>query len=237
MKPCPQDTAASRSRPILLAAVAVAGLLVCNTVLADAIRFLPLNKELADRKIGLQAGKSTTTLEDLNVSKRSKAYTAKFGKDPVSLVALDRERPNGKPVGVEIILPEDVKSPLVLILANADEPSGLRALVVEDDSSAFAWGSLRFINTTEKPYMVRCEKETQAIPEGLKPFDVVLGGEARNIGIQLFSEDQPETILYSAVWEHDPNIRKLVFIMPAASPDQQELKVAIIPQDQRAKNR
>jgi hypothetical protein len=62
------------------------------------------------------------------------------------------------------------------------------------------------------------------------------GIEARNIGIQVFAEDSSITILYSAVWEHDPNLRKLIFIQPQTDPVQQEFKLEIIPQDKRAKN-
>ncbi len=40
-------------------------------------------------------------------------------------------------------------------------------------------------------------------------------------------------ILYSAVWEHDPNLRRLIFIVSQADPAVKELKFEIIPQDKR----
>jgi hypothetical protein len=203
---------------------------------AASIRFLPLSEEIAERKIGLQDGSKLTSLVDINVRKRTKAYVCKFGAKPLALVALDRERPNGKPSAVEIVVPPAMKSPLVLILESPDHPSGMRTLVIEDDSGDFLWGSLRFINTTEKPLVIRYENSTKAIPSQLKPIDVVLAGEARNIGIQFFSEADPNTILYSAVWEHDPNLRKLVLITGQADPSRKELKLGIIPQDRRVKD-
>lgn len=202
---------------------------------AASVRFLPLGDDVAERKIGLQDDKSLTPLEDLSVRKRSKAYTCKAGKKPISLVALDRQRPNGQPLGVEVTIAPEMKSPLVLILASEDAPSGMRVMVIEDGSADFPWGSLRFINTTEKPYMIRCEKETKAIPGELKAVDINPGGEERNMGVELFSEAEPDVILYSAVWEHDPNLRKLIFISPQADPAQKELKLEVIPQDKRAK--
>lgn len=231
-----QTSTSPRVRPVLLVAAVVAVVGFCDVMHAASVKFLPLSDELAERKIGLQDGKAVTPLADLNVRKRSKAYTCKTGKKPLSLLALDRERPNGKPAGVEIVLPPEMKSPLVLILASATDPSGMRAIVIEDGSNDFQWGSLRFVNTTEKPLMIRYDKETKAIPEPLKPVDVIPGGEARNIGVQLFSETEPATILYSAVWEHDPNLRKLIFILPQADPAQKELKLEIIPQDKRVKD-
>ena len=234
MKPS-NSASAPRFRPILLVAT-ILSLGIGSTAWAGAVRFLPLGEEVVDRKIGLQEGGKLTTLEDLNTRKRSKSYSCTFGDTPLSLLALDRERPNGKAMGVEILLPKTMKSPLVLILADPDEPSGMRAIVVEDDEKAFPWGSLRFVNTTGKAYMLRYEKETTPVTEELTPVDISVTGEARNMGVQLYAEDEPQAILYSAVWEHDPNLRKLVIIMPGADPTQKRLKLEIIPQDQRVKD-
>lgn len=234
MKASRQSATASRFfKSVLITGVFAAGVGFCH---AGDIRFLPLTEEISERKIGLQGDKSVTPLADLNARKRSKAYTFKSGKKAITLLALDRERPNGNPAGVEIMIAPEMKSPLVLILADTEGPTGIRAIVVEDGSEGFPWGALRFVNTTGKPFMVRCEEEAKAIPGELEPCDIIPGGEARNIGIQLYSEDKPDTILYSAVWEHEPNLRKLIFIVPQADPAQQELKLEIIPQDKRAKN-
>jgi hypothetical protein len=227
---------AHRVFSILPAALALAVFGFCSVAQAASIRFLPMNEEVAGRKIGIQDGKRLTELKDLNPKKRSKAYSCATGKTPPILVALDRERPNGKPAGVEITIAADMKSPLVLILAEPDSPAGMRVIVIEDGEVGFPWGSLRFVNTADKPFMIRCEKETKAVPESFGSIDIAPGGEARNIGVQLFSEAAPEVILYSAVWEHDPNLRKLIFIVPAANPAAKELTLEIIPQDKRAKN-
>lgn len=207
----------------------------CNVAQAASIRFLPMNEEVAGRKIGMRDGKRLTELKDLNPKKRSKVYSYTAGKTPPTLVALDRERPNGNPASVEITVAADMKSPLVLILADSGSPSGMRVIVIEDGEAGFPWGSLRFVNTADKPFMIRCEKDTKAIPESFAIADIAPGGEARNIGVQVFSEAEPDAILYSAVWEHDPNLRKLIFIVPAANPATKELTLEIIPQDKRAK--
>lgn len=217
------------------AAVALAVFAFCNMAQAVSVRFLPMSEEIAGRKIGLQDGKRLTELKDLNSKKRSKAYSCSTGKTPPTLVALDRERPNGNPASAEITIAADMKSPLVLVLADADSPSGMRIIVIEDSDAGFPWGSLRFVNTADKPFMIRCEKETKAIPESFAILDIAPGGDARNIGVQIFSETAPDAVLYSAVWEHDPNLRKLIFIVPAANPATKELALEIIPQDKRAK--
>lgn len=236
MKTSNHPHSAVRVVSIVPAAVALAVFGFCNVAQAVSVRFLPMNEEVAGRKIGIQDSKRLTELKDLNPKKRSKAYVCATGGTLPTLVALDRERPNGKPASVEITLAADIKSPLVLILADPASPSGMRVIVIEDSESGFPWGSLRFVNTSDNPLMIRCEKETKAIPELFRTIDIAPGGEARNIGVQLFSEAVPDVMHYSAVWEHDPNLRKLIFIVPAANPASKELTLEIIPQDKRAKN-
>lgn len=209
---------------------------ICGVAEAVPMRFLPLGEKLADRKIGLQDGKGITELNDLNPKKRSKSYACSNGDAPPVLVALDRERPGGKPSGVDIILTAEMKAPLVLILEDEDHPSGMRTMVIEDSEEGFTWGTLRFVNTTDMALMIRSGEETIAIPESFATIDIAPGGQPRNIGVQLYSPEDPESVLYSAVWEHNPNLRKLIFIIPPADPATKELKLEIIPQDERAKD-
>lgn len=218
---------------IIPSAAALALFGFCHVAEAISLRFLPLNEEVAGRKIGIQDGERLIELKDLNPKKRSKAYTWTSSK-PSALVALDRERPNGKPAGVEIPSATDIESPLVLILPDPDNASGIRAIVIDDSEKGFPWGTLRFVNTSNKPLMIRCEKETKPIAEAMGSIDITPGGEARNIGVQLSSETAPETALYSAVWEHEPNLRKLILIVPASDSNSKELTLEIIPQDKRA---
>ena len=55
------------------------------------------------------------------------------------------------------------------------------------------------------------------------------------MGVQIFDEKEPTDIPCSAVWQHDPNVRKLIFIAPATAAGTQVIELKIIPDDQRAK--
>lgn len=206
-----------------------------NIAEAISVRFLPINEDAAARKIGLQDGKGLTELGDLNPKKRSKSYPCKPGELPPMLVALDRERPGGKPLSVDMVLPDGMESPLVLIFTDTEVPSGFRILVLDDAATSFPWGSLRFVNTAKKPLMIRCDKETTAIAESPAHINLQPGGEARNIGVQIFSEEAPDEVFYSAVWERNPNLRKLIFVVPAEDSENKGVTLEIIPQDQRSK--
>jgi hypothetical protein len=217
----------------ITASVALVVLGFCDAAYAIEVRFLPINEEVSGRKIGIMVGKRLIELKDLNPKKRSKNYTLSGSPAP-ALVALDRERPNGNPASAEIVFPTGITSPLVLIFADSSHASGMRTLVLEDSEAGFPWGTLRFVNTADKAWLLRCEKSTLTVRDPFAVVDVSPGGIARNIGVQLAGESTPDQALYSAVWEHDPKQRKLVFIVPSADALSTEVTLEIIPQDQRA---
>lgn len=213
----------------------IAFLCHCGIVRAASIRFVPLNEEVAALRIAVKDAKKTTPIKDLNPLKRSTAYPCTIGETPLQLVALDRKAADGKPESVGIALSPDIKSPLVLILPDPKHPSGLRAIVIDDSTAAFPWGSIRFLNTTGNPLTIRLATDLKPLPEGDKVVDLTLGDPARRIGVQLFMDRAPDEILYSAVWEHDPLVRKLIFVVPGTNPQTKSLELKIIPEDQRIK--
>ena len=211
----------------------IAGVIALQgTLLAGSLRFLPWDDSVSARQIAL-LGKSSIELEDLHPGKRSKAYPAGEGETAPKLVALDRSNPDGKPVTIDIKVDPKFQTPLVLIIPDPKHPTGLRPFVVEDDSSNFSWGSVRILNATGKELMIRQEKIIKALPKSWTPVDIAQAGKARNVGVQVAARDKPKDILYSAVWEHSPDVRKLVFIVPGADARTGSVECKIIPQDRR----
>ncbi len=220
------------------ATLALVVLGLCIPLNAASVKFLPLNEAVAARKLGFKDAKGVTKLKGLTPMKRSNPYKYDIGKKSLQLqlVDLDVQNPEFKPITVAITISPDIKSPLVLIMPDPKDAAALIGIAIEDSSSAFPWGSIRFLNTTDKPLMVRYEKEVRALPESFTPVNIVPGGAARNMGVQLFKEEEPKAILYSAVWEHDPNVRKLVIITLGADVKMKAYDLKIIPEDRRATN-
>lgn len=206
-----------------------------GTLEAASIRFVTLNDEIASREISFKDSKGTTKLKNLSAQKRTAAYTFTSGKKPLLLIAADRKNAGGDPESLEIALTAENKAPLVLILPDAQHPSGLKAITIDDSAKGFPWGSLRFLNTSGTELTIRYEKETKPLPQGDSLVDIVPGGDARNVGVQLFEEKAPTVILYSAVWEHDPNVRKLIFVVPGTDPAARAFDLIVLPEDQRVK--
>lgn len=205
-----------------------------STLQAIPIKFLPWDDTIAARKITFSDGKEIFELQDLHPDKRSKAYKWAGGDVPPVLGALDRTSEDGTPVTAPIKLPSGIKSPLVLILPDPKKPSGLRTYVIEDASDSFSWGTLRFINATGKELLVRQDKAIKKLSKTWKFTEFSPGGDSRNIGIQLASPDDLQAILYSAVWEYDPNVRRLIIVVPGTDAKDGALDLKVIPEDRRA---
>lgn len=207
----------------------------CGPLCGGPVRFLPLNEEIAALKIGIRDGKVLTKIKDLSAQKRTKVYSCSTGKKPITLELPNVERPDQKPATLAITFPPGIQSPLVLILPDPEAPSGLRTIAIEDSNTGFSWGSLRFFNTTDTSLLLHCDQEVKLIPGSQTPLDITPGGVARNMGVQLFKENDPKTPVYSAVWSHEPKVRKLILIVPGPAPEAQTLVLKIIPEEQATK--
>jgi len=215
-------------------AVIFATLTALTSLQAMPLRFLPWDNEIAARKLGFLGGVDVIEIRDLHPYKRSKTLNWTPGEVPPVLVALDRTSADGKPVTVPVKLSPEMKSPLVLILPDPKHPSGVRCFVIEDSSGAFGWGTFRFINATGRELLVRNDKETKSLPDTWKAVDINPGGAARNMAIQMAARDNLTAIVYSAVWEYEPEVRKLIIVVPGTDPHSGVVDLKIIPEDRRA---
>lgn len=201
---------------------------------AASVRFLAWDDAIAARKISFSDGTNTVELQDLHPHKRSRNVNWTSGEIPPVLVASDRKSADGKPVTAPVKLTPDLKSPLVLILPDPAHASGLRCYVIEEEVGGFSWGTLRFINATGKELLVRQDKEIKTLPETWKAVDIKPGGARRNIGIQMASRADLTAILYSSVWEFEPDVRKLVIVVPGTDARTGAVDLKIIPEDRRS---
>ncbi len=72
------------------------------------------------------------------------------GDQPLAIQALDRPLVEEKPTSSEIKIPAGLKQPLLPLLPDAKSATGLRLVLLEDDTSGFPSGSIRFVNACEK---------------------------------------------------------------------------------------
>lgn len=185
---------------------------------------------MAARKLAVKSGEEVIEVKDLHPLKRTKPVNVGVEKPP-QLVALDRLDAQGKPAAVEIKVPTDMQSPLVLVIPDASHPTGIRPFVIEDNTARFKWGSIRVLNATGKAVMMKVDKAVAELPPVWTPVDIDPGGALRNVSVLAALKGKPEEVLYSAVWEHNPNVRELVIILPGLNARTGALEYKVIPEN------
>ena len=203
-----------------------------GSLAAAPYRFLSWDESITARKLGVKRGEEIVELKDLHHLKRSGSVNVP-GDAPAILIALDKKDPEGKPVGIEMKLPAGVNTPLVIILPDNTHPTGVRPFVIEDNVGRFRWGTIRMLNATGKPVMTKVDKKVAELPPAWSPVDIDPGGDMRNMGIQAAYKDAPTKILYSAVWEHNPDVRELVIVLRGTDKRMGEIEFKIIPENRK----
>lgn len=209
--------------------------LLLSPILASAappLRVLPWDQTIAARKFALVSGESVVEIKDLHPSKRSPFYKVK-GSGPVFVRALDKQSADGKPAQHAFTIADTIKHPLLVLLPDAKDPTGVRAVVFDDNPAGFKWGSYRFLNALPKELEVQLEKKTVRVPPGWKPVDLDLGGENRGFSAAFAFPGGLAKPIYSAVWEYDKEIRTLCFLVPGTDPRLGPVAVKAIPEDRK----
>lgn len=197
---------------------------------AAAPRVLAWDDAVAARELAMVRGKEILELENLHPSKRSDPLPLR-GEGPLFLRALDRDGPEGEPVQLECPTAEGLSHPLMLLMPDEKHPTGLRIIALNDDPAGFRWGTYRFLNATPKALALRLEDKSVRIPSGWKATDLRLTGETRGIGVMIATLENLKRPIYSAVWEHNPEMRTLCFIVPGTDPRLGPIEIKAVPQD------
>lgn len=201
---------------------------------AIPVRILAWDDEVAAMKLAIADSKGSVLIEEMHPAKRTKVYQVTAGEVPAGIESPDRKDPKGKPFSIAIKIPDGVKQPLLVILPDTKAPTGVRLLVLEDDSTNFSWGSTRFINATGKELVFVYEKKIVPLPPSWTPVLASPGGAMRNMEVKLFFKDQPAKAFYSSIWEQNPEQRMLIFLVPGEDPRLGPVQMKMIPEDRRA---
>ncbi len=201
---------------------------------ALAVRVLAWDQEIAARKLSMVNGEALVPILNMHPQKRTELLRLK-GEGGVIVRATDKGNgPDGKPIELRCVVAAELKRPLLLLLPDEKHPSGLRGMVIDDGTEGFGWGAYRFFNTTKKEMVVQFEQKAVRVPGGWKPVTIQLSGDTRGFGVRVALSETIEQPLYSAVWEYDPNVRTVVFMVPGSDPRLSPVAFKAIPEDKAA---
>lgn len=198
---------------------------------AAPLRVLAWDEEVAQRKLAIGFGKDLKEVGYMHPAARTAPIKLPADVENLRLVATDRKNDDGTPVAVPLTIKEGIKHPLLLVLPDPKSKAGVRPLILEDDSETFKWGTIRLINATPEPMIFRWEKLSKALPPGWTPVDVEPGGKSRNMEVFLYRKSDVKRPLYSAVWEHQDDMRQLVFVIPGTDPSQGPVSFKFVPEN------
>lgn len=201
---------------------------------APLVRVLAWDESVAARQLAFVSAGAAIEITGMHPLKRTEPVKTKGG-GPFAVRALDKEPgPDGKPLDITCRIPATMLHPLLVLLPDESHPTGIRPLIVDDNPLGFRWGSYRFLNATPKELFVQLENKAIRAPAGWKPVDVRLGGDSRGFGARIALAADFKQPLYTAVWEYNPDVRILCFIVPGTDPRLGPVVFKAIPEDRRS---
>ncbi len=203
--------------------------------LAADFRVLAWDQEIAGRNLALSNGGDQVVIQNMHPTQRTPSIRISSSPEsPLVLLALDRMDEEGNPKVEKVAVPQGMKRPLMLLLPDPDAMTGLKPLLIEDDSADFPWASIRLINTTGKKLAFTYEKKARILPTTWKPLTFSPGGSTRNFEAKVFTEKELNRPIYSAIWEHREDFRILGFIVASDNPRLGPIAIKMIYDDRRA---
>ena len=194
------------------------------------IRVLVWDREIGERDLWIGGGEKFSKVEEMHPRKRSQPIKVSSKEEGVFLELRDGPAEEGKFPRIPLKVPAEARDLLVLLVPNKKSATGLGAIVLKDDLESFPWGSTRFFNVTGKPYVFKFDDKLVRIGAGSKPTLMRPGGERRKVQVGLYNPDDAKNRLYSAIWEHRPQMRKLVFIAAQEDRSMGAIEMRVVPE-------
>ena len=203
------------------------------SLLAVDVRFLAWDQDIAARQVAVADGEKQTEIKNLHPLQRTEAIKTTAAEGIVSVRSLDKKSPEGKALELQVKIGGNMSTPLILLLPDSKAPTGLRGFAIEDDSTSFPWGSFRVLNATGKAMQMGFGAQRKQLPAGWQPVDVKPEGN-KAAPVWFAAPGNPKTPLYSAVWKPDPDIRRLVIVVPGTEARLGPLALKVIPEDRKS---
>lgn len=187
---------------------------------AQHLSFLPWDEKIAERKLSLVAGKEESQLVDLHPLKRSPLIRlpkadAASNVPKLFIKVHDRQDAEGNELTLPLSLPANLGSrALVVIFPKNSSTSGLDLKIFDDSLRNFPWGTFKLLNGTSEELLLRCANQQKRLPPGLKPVAFRLPNNAA-AGITIVRQKQPDRPLYTSVWRHEDDSRRLIIMLPS----------------------
>lgn len=212
--------------------IALLTTLASSLLTATDLRFLPWDHEVASQKVAVAFNDKVIPLEELTLHPSKRSLPVQIPKESESLrmISLTKKGEDGTPLSAPLKISDSIRQPLAVLVPDQKSPLGLRTLVIDDSFSDFNWGSIRVFNITKKELLFRWEKKGRVLKPGWSPTNISPGGQRRNMEVLLHTEESGKEPIYSSIWEHRNDMRKLIFVFPSTDRTRGPVDFKIVPE-------
>jgi len=186
----------------------------CLSAQAVSVHVLAWDNDIAARRLNISYGNRVAPIEQMHPHARSAVIPIPAGSENIHLIVTDRLAEDGSPLTLPLAINPVMERVLILLTPDKAAPSGLKIIVLDDSLAGFKWGTMRIVNLTSKKLILNYDKKKALITNGWKPTTVAAGGDERNIAVKFYLDPKSRPI-YSSIWRHKDELRKLIFITPA----------------------
>ncbi|MGJ3243885.1 MAG: hypothetical protein ACFE0O_13165 [Opitutales bacterium] len=177
-------------------------------------------KTMPDTRYFIGTGERLVPIQPISPQYKSGLFAVpETGNTPLQLF----EQPPGAeaPLPVETLAVNEVRLPLILILPGGSFPgvTRTRAVVLEDDQSAFPFGAYHFANLTRQELFVELGDARQRIGGGEHKMIRPDEDDLSNMGIRIaYREQEGARFVASSIVLHRPDNRSLLLFYPDDGP-------------------
>lgn len=199
---------------LLLAFLTSSSLLAQDGAARISFRCLAWDQTIVDKQFVYLAGSRSVDVIDMHTLKRSPLHKIRAAKQIIfSTNGTTPSEEMAQENKLIVKIPVGMSKALFVFIPDASVACGVRALVIDDSTVNFPWGSYRLVNTTGRPLVCWMDKaKPKAVNGPSQPINVTPGGARRNFPVAFSFKTAPKKYLFTSIWEHRPDYRRLVII-------------------------
>jgi len=197
---------------------------------ATKVRFLAWDNETASKKFSIKSGDNIEEISTLSAFVRTDYFNLKASADTIQIFSHDSLDSAGMPIFFKVNLSPEIENPLVIIISDMGASPQIRTFVIDDSTKRFQWGTSRFLNTTNQPFILRYDDKSYLLNQPWSPLDIPHSSSNKNVEIQLYSNEQSPKLHYSTIWNYENRVRKLVLIIPGSQSRTGSTDLKVVPE-------
>jgi len=161
--------------------------------------------------------KNGEEFEELFIRSNRRSEPLSVDSNRLFRVYTDGENSEGLPIKVQVSetqIPPEMKEPLLILFdSGVDGANRFRTLVIEDDVTAFPFGTYKIFNLSKASMVIVIDEDTVTLAPGNSGLAETSTNDRVNIPVKIAARvDGSPKMLKTSIWRHKPSQRVMIFI-------------------------